>query len=55
VLHVAAAQLDDVRVAGHQRHVLHRQRLGNDQQAKLVGDVAQNFQPLFTQPLEAVG
>ena len=55
VLHVAGADLQHVGIVGHQRDVLRGHHLGDDGQAGLLAGLGQQLQPLFLQPLEAVG
>ncbi len=43
MLHVATAQLDDISIVGHQRHVSYGQRFSDNQQTKFIGDIPENF------------
>ncbi len=55
VLHVAAADLKDIGVAGHHLHVAHVHHLGDDGQARLLAAGRKDLQALLTQPPESVG
>ena len=55
VLHVARAHLEEVDVGDHGLDLRDLHHLGDDQQAGLVGDLAQQLQPLDPHALEAVG
>jgi hypothetical protein len=55
VLHVARAHLEEVDVGDHGLDLRDLHHLGDDQQAGLVGDLAQQLQPLDAHALEAVG
>ena len=55
VLHVAGADLEDVRVARHQLHVARRHDLGDDLEAGLLPRAGQHLQPLLAEALEGVG
>ena len=55
VLHVAGADLEDVGILGHERHVLRRHHLRDDCQPRLGPGLGEEFEPLFFEALEAVG
>ena len=55
VLHVARADLQDVRVLGEQRDLRLVHHFADHQQTVAVGRFAQQFQAFFAQALEAVG
>ncbi len=54
MLHVAAADLDNVAVLGHQGQLLDTQRFGHDEQIEFIGDGAQDLQSFVAQALEGV-
>ena len=55
ILHVPSADLQHVGIAGDEFHVLGANHLGDDRQSGFIAGGGQDFQPVFLQPLEAVG